>query len=377
MENLTIYGVGDVTPRGENPESIFTLAAPTLKQADIRFGQIETNISEKGSPQLFSFPVARAHPRGLTALTYAGFDIMSFASNHTLDWGEEACLDTMDLLRKAGIAVIGVGKDIDEARKPLILERKGVKVAFLAYCSVVPPGYEAWKASETSPGKLGVAPMRASTFYQQVDWQPGTPPKIVSIADEDDLKAMKDDIKKVRPLADIVVMSIHWGVHHVPGMIAMYQMEVGHAAIDAGVDLILGHHAHILKGIEVYKGKVIFYSLCNFGTVSGRRRRTDIPRIKESRAYTKFWSAPDPNYPTYPYHVDARKTIIAKCVVSDKRIQRVSFLPAMINNQSQPEVLLNSDKRSSEVMDYVDWCCKSQELNTTLSWAGDEVVIDT
>ena len=106
--------------------------------------------------------------------------------------------------------------------------------------------------------------MRASTFYEQVDWQPGTPPRIVTLANKDDLAAMVEDIKKVRPLVDVLIMSIHWGVHHVPAVIAMYQKEVGHAAIDAGVDIILGHHAHILKAVEVYKGKVIFYSIGNF-----------------------------------------------------------------------------------------------------------------
>ncbi len=374
-EKLSIYGVGDVHPNREDPESIFALAAPTLKEADILFGQMEVILSERSAPQMYMFPVFRGHPKNVAALTYAGFDVMSFAGNHTLDCGEEACLDTLDLLRRNNIAVIGVGKDLDEARKPIILERKGTRVAFLDYCSVVPPGYEAWPAFETSPGKLGLAPMRASTFYEQVDWQPGTPPRILTFADEDDLEAMKEDIRKVRPQADIVVMSIHWGIHFVPAAIAMYQREVGHAAIDAGVDLILGHHAHILKGIEVYKGKVIFYSLCNFGFDFSQRRRMDLPRIRKSRELYKL--VRDPEYPTYPFPVDSRKTIIAKCIISDKKIEKVSFLPVMVNKQSQPEVLPRSDKRSSEVLDYIDWCCKDQELNAKFSWEGDEVVIGT
>ena len=75
---------------------------------------------------------------------------------------------------------------------------------------------------------------------------------------------MVEDIKQVRSVADVVIVSMHWGIHFMPAKLATYQKEVGHAAIDAGADLIIGTHPHILKGIEVYKGKVIFYSLGNF-----------------------------------------------------------------------------------------------------------------
>ena len=361
---VLLYGVGDLCPNRENPESIFTLVSPTLREADILFGQLETPFSERGAPQMFMLPgCLRAHPKNVHALAYAGFDVVSFASNHTLDWGEEALFDTIDLLKKNGIAIIGAGNNIDEARQPAIIERKGTKIAFLAYNSVLPRGYEAW------PDKAGCVPLRAATFYEQVDWQPGTPPRIISFANKDDLEAMKNDIKAVRPLTDVVVMSIHWGVHFTPALIATYQKEIAYAAIDAGVDLVLGHHAHILKGIEAYKGKVIFYSLCNFAF--------DFP-IKKGRQHIYGahygWEA-DPEYPSYAFPADSRKTIIAKCVISNKEIEMVSFLPVMINRQSQPEVLPRSDNRSSEVLEYIDWCCKNQELNTRFSWDGDEVVL--
>ncbi|MBI2989536.1 MAG: CapA family protein, partial [Deltaproteobacteria bacterium] len=190
---VSIYAVGDVIPNRPNPESLFELALPPLKQADILFGQLEIPLSEKGEPQMQAFPGKRLRPEWVSGLTYAGFHVMSFASNHHLDRGEQAYFETIDTLTKNNIAVIGVGKNIDEARKPLILERKGTKVAFLAYCSVLPRGYEA------RGDKSGCAPMRASTSYEQVDWQPGTPPKILTFANKDDLAAMVEDIKKVRP----------------------------------------------------------------------------------------------------------------------------------------------------------------------------------
>ncbi|MBI4332824.1 MAG: CapA family protein [Chloroflexi bacterium] len=363
-QDIILHAVGDVSVRREKPESMFALAGATFKNADIRFGQMENILSERGVPQAHVFPSMCAHPRNVAALTYAGFDVMSAAGNHTLDWGDNALFDTMDLLGKNGIKVIGVGKNIDEARQPAIIEKTGTRVAFLAYCSVLPKGYDARR------DKPGAAPMRATTSYEQADWQPGTPPRVLSFANKEDLQAMVDDIKKVRPLVDVVVLSMHWGIHYVPAAIAMYQKEVGYAAIDAGADLILGHHAHILKGIEVYKGKPIFYSLGNFA-FDGR----SIERVRNDSTWKFYQFELDPDYPTFPFPPDSRKVIIARCIISGGTIQRVSYLPVMVNKQSQPEVLPRSDGRSAEVYDYMERICKDQRLDTRFSWDGDEVVI--
>ncbi|MBI4330846.1 MAG: CapA family protein [Chloroflexi bacterium] len=360
-DKVSVFAVGDVVPDWPNPESLFELAVPALRRADILFGQLEAPFSGKGSLQKHGS--RNISPEKVAALTYAGFDVMSFVGNHHLDRGKVAFLDTIDTLTRNNIAVVGVGRGISEARKPVILERKGMKVAFLAYCSVLPKGYEA------GPDKPGGAPMRAAVSYEQLDWQPGTPPKIITLANKEDLAALVDDVTRVRPLADVVVMSIHWGVHFIPAVIAMYQKEVGYAAIDAGVDLIVGHHTHILKGIEVYKGKVIFYSLCNFispWTAKPGSQARKIYKVKE-----------DPEYPNYPYPADSRKTIIAKCVISNRKIERVSFLPVLINKQTQPEVMRPEDKGFYEVLSYIDDISKDQGMETKLSVEGDEVVVHT
>ena len=169
-----------------------------------------------------------------------------------------------------GKHVIGAGKDGEEARKPAIVECKGVKIAFLAYCTVLRPGAQA------GTGKPGCAPMRAHTHYAPIDWQAGAPPKVITVPHEEDLEALTEDIRKAKQQADVVVMSIHWGLHHMPKAICNYQPIVAHAAIDAGADLILGHHPHCLKAIEVYKGKVCFYSIGNFMT-HGRRIEANSP----------------------------------------------------------------------------------------------------
>lgn len=372
QEKVTICAVGDISPNRDKPESIFAHTAPILREADIAFGQLETLLSERGTSQLHMPHGLRAHPKNVAALTYAGFDVVSFASNHTLDWSDDALFDTLDVVRKNNIVVIGAGRNIEEARQPAIIERKGTKVGFLAYCSVVPDGFEA------GIDKPGVAPLRATVSYEPVDWQPGTPPRIITRANRNDMAAMVDDIKRLRPNVDVLVVSMHWGVHFVPAVIAMYQYEVGHAAIDAGADIIIGHHAHILKGIEVYKGKVIFFSLCNFAF--DRRRPAAISETPKFREMVKLFN-PDwenyPDYPAYPFPAASRKTMLVKCIISNKQIERVSFLPVMINKQSEPEIMPRGDKRSSEVFDYMQWVCKDQNLNAKLSFDGDEIVVST
>src|SRR5262245_32149503 len=115
MSQVVIYGVGDVRPKREVPESLFAVVATKLREADILFGHLETNFSERGAPQMQAFSYAtRAHPDNMRALTSAGFHVMSYASNHHLDWGESAMFDTLDACKRNNIAITGVGRNIEE-----------------------------------------------------------------------------------------------------------------------------------------------------------------------------------------------------------------------------------------------------------------------
>lgn len=373
-EKVLICAVGDVGPRREDPdypfkEPIFALSAPITRAADIAFCQLERILSDRPNRQYYGNVV---HPDNVKQLTRAGFNAVSFASNHHMDAGVEAFVDTLDILKKNNIHPVGVGMNIAEARTAAVLERKGTRVAFLGYSSIIP---KAELPYDAEPDRPGCAPMFVSTFYEASDWHPGTPsPRVISFADKDDLRAMKEDIERAKAQADVVIMSIHWGVHHVPGLIAMYQYEVGHAAIDAGADLVLGHHAHILKGIEVYKGKAIFYSLANFAMDSAINTK----KAGSDRWDCVFKPEVDPNNKTsYRYPDLYRKTMMVKCTVSNKKIDKVSFLPFMINQLGQPEPLSKDDKRNSEVFDYVTWACHDQNLETKFRRDGDEIVVCT
>jgi poly-gamma-glutamate capsule biosynthesis protein CapA/YwtB (metallophosphatase superfamily) len=369
-EGIVFYAVGDIAPDREDPASIFERVAGVLSTGDVVFGQLEAVLSERGTPLPQARLPCRGHPSVARALKEAGFDVVSFASNHCMDCGREAFLDTIDVLEREGLSVVGVGKDIEEARKPAIIERRGTRIAFLAYNSILPAGY--WADAD----RPGCAPMRALTLYEQIEPdQPGTPCRVHTYAHRDDLGAMVDDIVDAKSLADLVVVSMHWGIHFVPAVLAEYQREIARSVIDAGADLIVGTHAHILKGIEVYAGRVIFYSLCNFALdLRAPQELVESPLHREIEVLNPEWK-PDPEYPTYFMPPDSRKTVIAKCAVGDGRIESVSFLPVYINRQSQPEALASSDQRFGEVVRYVEEITRDQGLRTAFTVRGDEVVI--
>jgi poly-gamma-glutamate synthesis protein (capsule biosynthesis protein) len=174
----------------------------------------------------------------------------------------------------------------------------------------------------------------------------------------------------------VLAVSFHKGIAHTPAKLAEYEHQVSYAAIDAGADVIFGHHAHILKGIEVYKGRTIFHGLCNFvayvpllapkpnqDALSWARRRREL-----------FGFDPDPEYPTYPFHPDAKYTIMGKCTVEDKRIVQTSYVPCLVDKQAAPHVLGN-DVQGQAVFDYMDRITRAANLNAHYEWQGDEVVI--
>ena len=377
-DTITIHAVGDVSPARDRGEFLLAPTASVLSKADIGFCQLENPFSEKKLARTGTsgYPLDKdrepsswadqlpCSPADAAALVNAGFKVCSFASNRCFRMGQEGFLNTLDVLREKNLHVIGAGRNISEARKPALLNVKNTKIAFLGYNSVVAPG------SEAQVDKPGCAPVRASTSYEQVDWQPGTPPRIMTEAHKQDLAAMIEDIRTAKQQADLVLVSFHWGVHLIPAVIATYQYEVGHAAIDAGADLILGHHPHILKGIEVYKGKPIFFSIGNFAFESWTGHASP-----EGKALYKV--KPDPEYPSYLFAPECRMTMLLKIIISDRKLDRVSFLPALVNKAGQTELLTGDDKRINEVRDYVEWACRDQNLDTAFRREGNEVVVLT
>jgi poly-gamma-glutamate synthesis protein (capsule biosynthesis protein) len=321
------------------------------------------------------------------ALSDAGYNILAFASNHTLDWGEDSVLDTIDIMKKNRIKLIGVGKTVQEAKSPAIFDIKGTKVGFLTFCTVMPHNFVA----EQLPGqnRACMSGVKVSTAYQAQDAQPGTTPLVLTYTNPKDLKSIVDNIKALRSKVDVLILSMHWGLHFTTSAIAMYEYEIGHAAIDAGADMLIGTHAHTLKGIEVYKGKIILHCIGNFimdlpidGPIAKRMARgfnvSVIPSVavdEHNRAANRWAWEVDPEHPTYAFPVDCQKSVIVKCTIENKKITRTSLLPVWINGNGQPEPLSSSDPRNQEIYKYMQWLCRDQKLYTQLTRERGEIVI--
>lgn len=347
---VEICAVGDVMIKRDNPSTAFALSKHVLRGADITFGNCESTYSKRGVRHPMTRGEVRADPSNVDGLADAGFDVMSFANNHHMDSGEDAFFDTLGELHRRGIATCGAGANLEEARRPAILERDGTLVAFLGYSSILFPGYEA------GPDRPGCAPLRVTTVYEQVELeQPGSPPRIHTQAHPEDLAALLNDVAMAKAVADIVVVTPHWGLHFTPVVVAEYESVVAQAAIDAGADLVLGHHQHIVKPIEVYRGKVIFHGLGNFAMDVYMAEHADSPHLHEMiEQYPGFAVGYRREYPSYPFHPLARQTMIARCRIRDRRIDDVSFVPCYINEVGQPEALRASDQRFVDVAGYVD-----------------------
>jgi poly-gamma-glutamate synthesis protein (capsule biosynthesis protein) len=365
-----ILATGDIAPDRDDADECFAATRDTLRAADLVFGQLETSFAERGTRLPQARHAVLTKPEAAASVGRAGFDIISMAGNHVLDWGNEALFETMGNLAAAGIAVVGAGANIAEARKPVLSTLSdGTRVATLAYCSILPMAY--W-ADERRPG---CAPMRAHTIYEQIEHdQPGTPPRVHSYPHRDDLAAMEADIRAAKLEADVVIVSQHWGIHFVRASIADYQRDVARAAIAAGADVILGGHAHILKGIEFIQGKPVYYSLCNFACdLRMDPAHAASKSFKEIQALAEDWV---PDFDSlYNFPPAARMSMIARIEVREGKVIETGFLPLWIDRDAVPRILPPEDPRFGEVVDYMTAITAEAGLNAQYEIAGDHVVI--
>ena len=360
--SATLVGVGDVMI-ARYDDTLLDPAAAVLQAADFSFGNCEWPYAEEHGD---THPV-EAHlndevegddlftpgdPEAIRLKARKGFDVLSFANNHCLHAGYRAFLRTMELMRESGIAPVGAGKNIAEALAPVVIERNGVKVAFVGCTAAMLPGTHAGRRTP------GVAPLRRHSYFRNPNWNDwGLAPQVGTLVDRDDLAAVCASIRAARAQADIVVLSVHWGLLEDRIAIADYQREAARAFIDHGADLILGHGTLVTKGIEVYQGKVIFYSLGKF-LMKGPRPTGDEP-IGVNASIGQ----------------DKRKGLAAMVDIVDGRIDRVAFAPTFADEASRPSFLSADDPMFGEIADEIDAISKAAGLSATFTRCKDRVAI--
>lgn len=237
---ITINLVGDIlldSTVGSNIKKYgadypFAKTADLLADADITFGNLETSVSTRGKAQDKQFTF-RSRPETLQGLVDAGFDGVTVANNHAMDFGATALLDTIANLDNYKLGHTGAGSDEEEAFRPYVQEVRGKKVAILGISRVLPNG--SWYAGKN---KIGIA--QGYTMEPMISY-----------------------IKKTASEADYTIVYMHWNKETMDYP-EDYARSYAKAFIDAGADAVVGAHSHCLQGIEWYKGKPVFYSLGNF-----------------------------------------------------------------------------------------------------------------
>jgi poly-gamma-glutamate capsule biosynthesis protein CapA/YwtB (metallophosphatase superfamily) len=254
---IHIVAVGDIMLGGESDleqatrgfDHPFVQVADVLRSADVAIGNLEGPLTTRGSVVLLKRYTFRSPPEPTAAaLARAGFDFVSLANNHILDYGTTGLDDSIAGLDRAGIRHAGGGINLDDARRPAILDVRGTRIALLAYSFIYPD----FAASATRPG---------TAFISE--------------------ELVCADIRAARAQSDVVMVSFHWGKQWAHQVLPD-QRRLGHAAIDAGATAIFGHHPHVLQGMESYRGGIIFYSLGNF-TFGLRNKRVTRSAIAELR----------------------------------------------------------------------------------------------
>jgi Bacterial capsule synthesis protein PGA_cap len=369
--HISLMLVGDLILDEPGADRFFDRARPTLAQAGVLAGHVEVPHTGRGWEYSSDVPAPPADPRNLEALGRAGFHVATLAGNHICDSGPNGITDTIEALRAQNIQTTGAGDTLDDARRPAWQARENLRFGFLSYNCVGPR--ESW-ATAAGPG---CAYVKILTHYELDHASPGGPPTIYTFADPASLEDMQIDIAELRKQVDILVVSLHKGVTHSPATLAMYERPVAKAAIDAGADVVVGHHAHILQGVEVYRNRPIFHGLGNFVTVTQALsvdNNSSPARLKWARQRRKlFGFEPDPNYPTYPFHPEAKNTMIGWCDVDSSGVRCAGFYPCWIHPDGSPEVLAHDD-RGIAVADYVEKISHACGLNTVFHWQDDKVI---
>jgi poly-gamma-glutamate capsule biosynthesis protein CapA/YwtB (metallophosphatase superfamily) len=212
-------------------DAVLAGIAGVLRKGDAAWVNLEGVTSTLGTPKTEKEYTFEGPPAFAPALAAAGVDVVTMGNNHSVDYGRAALKDTITRLEQAGVQVVGAGLDTDDAHAPAIVEADaGATIGFLGYSDVWWPGFEATSS------------------------RPGVAQAFSNVA------RMKRDVKRLAGKVDYVVVGFHWGYEYQHYPVGQ-QTKEAHAAIDAGADLVIGHHPHVLQGFETYRRRLIAYSL--------------------------------------------------------------------------------------------------------------------
>lgn len=336
--------LGDIILDFPCPDHWLAGIADVTRAADVTIGHLEVPHTRRGTEMIGDVPAPGADPDHLAALARAGFDAVSMAGNHIADCGAAGIADTRAELDRLGIVHTGAGTTLVQAKRPAWIEREGRRIALLSYNCVGP---EMGWASESRAGSAYVA-VRAS------DGGPTRPQGDLVEIDPASREAMARDIRAVREPGVLIVVALHKGITHRPVDLAPYERPLAHAAVDAGADVVVGHHAHIVRGIELYHGKPIFHGLGNGVVVTsalspGQDHAARADWVE--RRKRMFGFEPDPAYPLAPFHPEAVNGMIGHIRWSPDGGIATGFIPIFSEPPGRP--VMPSEQKAASIAAYL------------------------
>jgi poly-gamma-glutamate synthesis protein (capsule biosynthesis protein) len=321
----------------------FRRVKDVLARADCRFANLECCFIDQTPKHELRDEGFFASTASSQALKSAGIDVIGNANN--VNFGAEPITSSCAQLKKLGIPNTGAGVDRASAYASVVVERKGVRYGFLQRSSVYwPTGHE---AGEGSPG---IAVLQGHTAYEPNTYRvrpelppanrPGVPPAVITWADTKALAQYQKDVERLRAQCDILTVSHHWGLHE---EVLEYMVQIAHAGIDAGADVVVGHGPHYSLAIEMYKGRPVFYGLGSFSFHTGHGGRKHGNWVGEA-AHVSF---------------------------DDKALARVAF--RLVRHNDANESYFCDPRDESEVIARLQGFC--DKFGSKLTVHGDEVVV--
>jgi poly-gamma-glutamate synthesis protein (capsule biosynthesis protein) len=343
-DEITLLFAGDLVLDVAEPDHWLGGIAPALRAADLAVGHLEVPHTTRGQELAGDVPAPGAPPENLDAVQRAGFRAVTLGGNHIADCGAVGIADTMERLDALGIAHTGAGATLADARTPAMLACRGRTVALLSYNCVGP------EASWASPDQAGCnyLPVLAADGRAVVPTAP-----LVAPAPEA-MERLCSDIDSVRDRADLIVVALHKGIVHTPALLAPYEQALARAAREAGADVVVGHHAHILRGIEFVDGAPVFHGLGNGCVVTRALSPAQDHPARAAWAQRRrelFGFQPDPRYFLAPFHPEAVHGMLG--VVRWRADGRLlaGVVPVHVEPPGRP--VLVTDERADAVIDYL------------------------
>nr|WP_315381198.1 CapA family protein [uncultured Sphingomonas sp.] len=365
MNTLDLVFLGDIILDLPEPDHWLAGVAPVTRTVDLAVGHLEVPHTLRGEELEGDVPAPGADPAHLAALTRAGIGMVSLAGNHIADRGAIGIADTIAELDRLGIAHAGAGANLAAALQPAIVERGGRRIGLLSFNCVGPE--MAW-ATRT----------RAGCAYVRVladDGGPSRPQANLVAADPGSVATMQAAIRAAAADADIVLVALHKGITHRPAALAPYERPLARAAIEAGAHAVLGHHAHIVRGIEFHLGRPIFHGLGNGVVVTHALSPAQDHPARTAwveRRKQLFGFEPDPAYTVAPFHPEAVNGMIGRLRVEGDGTLGAAFLPMWSAPPGRPEVAVGA--RRQEVKSYIDGVAERSGLPQLRSEWQDEWV---